>query len=92
MDISAVIVELEDKAWTPNKPITLRARSSNASQGKSYGRRYRDTRDQKRNNYSSGQKKSLEIYLHFHTSRYSKSICYKQYPEKLPNSLKKIEQ
>ena len=44
-NISAIIAELEDKARTPNKPIALPARFSNASWRKSYGQENRNMRN-----------------------------------------------
>ncbi len=53
-DISAVMAELEDGARTSNEPTALPARSSNASWGKSYGRRNGNTRNQGYGSYPSG--------------------------------------
>lgn len=68
------MVELEDKTCASNEPIILLARSSNASQGRSYGRRNGSTKSRERGIYLSGQERSSETYSHYHVLEHSESI------------------
>lgn len=86
------MAELKNEACTPNKPITLPAHPLNASRGKNYGRRNRNTRNWGRGSYPSGQGRSIETCSHYHASGYSKLTYWKKYPEKLPIAQKKIDQ
>lgn len=80
------MAELNDEAYTSNKPTALPAHSLNASQKKSYSRRNRNIRNQGGGFYSNGQGRNLEICLYCHVFGHNKSNCWKKYLEKLPNA------
>lgn len=86
------MAKLENEAHTLNEPTVLPACSSNASQGKSYGRENGNTRNRERGSYPSGQGRSIETCLYCHVSRHNEPTYWKKYPEKSPNAQKKIDQ
>ncbi len=64
--MSVVMAELEDETCISNELTALSARSSNASRGKSYGRKNRNTRNREYGFYPNGQRRNSETYSHYY--------------------------
>ena len=74
-NISAIIVELEDKAWSPNELTLIPARSLYASWEKSYNRGNKNTRNWEYGSYPNRQGRNLKNCLYCHASEYNKTNC-----------------